>query len=266
MTRLADTIAACEVRRGSLAIFWLGQAGFAFKTATGQLIFIDAYLSNMCETTLAGGVMSKRMIPPPLLASEITHGVMASTHAHQDHHDEETISRVAANAPHVQFAGPISCIRSLKEHGIPGDRQHMLSAGDVRQFDGFSLRAVYADHGNLEPDGVGIVLESEGIKIYHTGDTCYCPERMREVIGLKPDVIIPCINGTFGNLNGIEAARLAADVGANVAIPAHFWFFVGQNLKAEGTPAAFLQACQKHAPRTEPVILCVSEPYLYGKR
>ena len=110
------------------------------------------------------------------------------------------------------------------------------------------------------------MLESEGIKIYHTGDTCYCPERMREVIGLKPDVIIPCINGTFGNLNGIEAARLAADVGANVAIPAHFWFFVGQNLKAEGTPAAFLQACQKHAPRTEPVILCVGEPYLYGKR
>ena len=29
---------------------------------------------------------------------------------------------------------------------------------------------------------VGIVLEADGIKVYHTGDTSYCPEKMEEVI------------------------------------------------------------------------------------
>lgn len=265
MIPLAATIASVRVDPDHLAVLWLGQAGFAFMTANDHLIFVDAYLSNMCQALAGGAVGAKRLIPPPLDALEITSGLMVSTHAHQDHHDEESISIIARNAPQVHFGGPVSCMRALEELGIPAERTHLLTVGDVCRFEGFSLRAVRADHGDSEPDAVGIVLEADGIRVYHTGDTSYCPEKMGEVTALKPDIIIPCINGTYGNLDAIEAARLAKDVGAKVAIPCHFWFFVLQNTRAEGTPAAFLEACQAHAPDTTPVILTVGEPYVFGK-
>ena len=266
MTRLAETIASLKVKPSSLGIFWLGQAGFAFKTSGGQLIFTDAYLSNMCEFLPGGGVTSKRMIPTSLEATEVTSGMWLATHRHQDHLDDESVSLIAKRAPDVHFGGPVSCVRALQDElQVPVERTHLLSVGEVSEFEGFSLRAVYADHGESEPDAIGIVLEADGIKLYQTGDTSYCPEMMDEVIALRPDVIVPCINGTFGNLDGIQAARLANDVGAKVAIPCHFWFFIGQNLKAEGMPAAFLEACEAHAPNTVPVMLMVGEPYVFKK-
>ena len=264
MSSLAATIASLKVEPGGLAIFWLGQAGFVFKTSSNQLIFIDAYLSNMCQT-LPSDVMSKRLIPSPLKATEILSGLMVSTHAHQDHHDEESIAIIARNAPGVHFGGPASCIQALKKLDVPEKRRHLLTVGSISQFPGFSLRAVYANHGESEPKAIGIVLEADGIKVYHTGDTNYCLKHMEEIISLKPDIIIPCINGTYGNLNAIEAARLASDVGAKVAIPCHFWFFVAQNTRAEGQPAAFLSACKEFAPQTIPLILMVSEPYIFKK-
>jgi len=265
MTSMAQALSSIDVAPGTLAMFWLGQAGFAFKTPGGELIYIDAYLSNMSETAAGGDVMSKRLIPPPLQATEIVSGLMVSTHAHDDHNDEESIAIIARNSPQVRFAGPVSCVRVQEKLGINAERMHLLSVGNTYAYEGFLLRPVYADHGDSEPDAVGIVLEADGIRVYHTGDTSYCPERMEEVINLKPDIIIPCINGAYGNLNAIEAARLANDVGAKVAIPSHFWLFIGQNTRADATPAAFLEACQKFAPHTEPVILMVGEPYIYQK-
>ena len=265
MTRLAATIASLKVDCGSLAIIWLGQAGFVFKTSNKQLIFIDTYLSITDHMT-PDDVGSKRLIPAPLEPTEIVSGLMVSTHAHEDHCDEESIAIIARNAPHVHFGGPVSCMRTLKKLKIPDKRMHLLAVREIFPFQGASVRAVYADHGNSEPQAVGIVLETDGIRVYHTGDTSYCPERMEEVISLKPDIIITCINGTYGNLNGIEAARLARDVGARVAIPCHFWFFINQNLKAERQPAAFLGACEEFTPQTTPVILMVSEPYIFTKK
>ena len=265
MTKLAQDIASLDIAPGSIGIFWLGQAGFAVKTPAGRLIYIDPYLSYMCETTLAGGIPSKRLFPPPMDAIEIDRGVIVSTHAHQDHHDEESIALIAREHPAVQFAGPASCIQSLEKMLIPGDRMHLLECGKPCQFDGFSVSAVFADHGEAMPDAVGVVLEVDGIRVYHTGDTSYQPEKMREVMDLQPDVILPCINGTYGNLNGAEAARLANDVSAKVAIPSHFWCFIAQNTSAEGTPAAFLEACREFAPQTHPEVLRVGESYIYRR-
>ena len=263
MHRLWKTISDMRVPRRSLAVFWLGQAGFAFKTPGGRLIFIDAYLSNMCETTEGGNILSKRLFPSLLKPEELTRGIMASTHAHEDHLDEESVALIAESSSAVRFAGPASSIRTLERLGVQADRTHLLKEGSVCEFDGFSIRAVHADHGDSEPDAVGIVLDADGTRVYHTGDTSYCPERMEQVIELKPDVIIPCINGAFGNLNAVEAARLCHDVGATVAIPCHFWMFICQNTTAEGTPAGFLEACRELAPGTEPVILTAGEPYVF---
>jgi len=46
--RLAEAIRADRVSPGQVSIWWLGQAGFAFKTA-GALVLIDPYLSDYCR-------------------------------------------------------------------------------------------------------------------------------------------------------------------------------------------------------------------------
>ena len=263
MNLYKETITELSVSPGSLGIIWLGQAGFVFKTSDNHLIYIDIYLSDSCASTPGGSVQFKRIFPSLLEAQDITEGLIVATHNHEDHFDTESIQIISSISPKVQFAGPISCTRALKELEVNSDKIHLLEIGKISQFEGFSLHAVYADHGEHEPDAIGVVLEADGVKVYHTGDTCYCPEQMSEVIALKPDIIIPCINGAFGNLNGIEANRLADDVGAKVAIPSHFWLFVGQNLTVQGLPATFLKACEQHAPNTKPKILSIGEPYIY---
>ena len=43
MERLAHKISHLVVPSGSVAVFWLGQAGFVFKTSDGMLIAADLY-------------------------------------------------------------------------------------------------------------------------------------------------------------------------------------------------------------------------------
>ena len=38
---------------------------------------------------------------------------------------------------------------------------------------GIKIKAIYADHGDLAPTAIGMLIDIEGIKIYHSGDTCF---------------------------------------------------------------------------------------------
>ena len=209
--------------------------------------------------------MSKRLIPAPLEATEIERGVVVSTHDHQDHLDEESITNIARNAPQVQFGGPISCVRALERIGIPPERTHRLAVGEACSFDGFSLRAVYADHGESEPDAIGIVLDADGIRVYHTGDTCYCPERMGEVIDLKPDVIMPCINGTFGNLDGIEGVPTGQRCGCKSGYPFPLLVLYRSKHQPDGHAGGLSGNVRTDAPQVTPVILTVAEAYVFSR-
>ncbi len=73
------------------------------------------------------------------------------------------------------------------------------------------------------------------------------------------DIIIPPINGAYGNLDAPAAARLAGLSGARIAIPCHFWMFAEHG----GSPAQFLDACKELAPGTRPHLMSVGEMLLY---
>ena len=49
MPDLAKAIADLRVPAGALGIFWLAQAGFAFKTPSSQIIYVDPYLTDYVE-------------------------------------------------------------------------------------------------------------------------------------------------------------------------------------------------------------------------
>ena len=256
MGNLARTIADDNVQGGSLAIYWLAQAGFVFKNHAGKIVYIDPYLSEVVERLFG----FKRMMACPLAAEEVLADLVVCTHEHADHLDTDALPIVARN-PRTHFAGPSECVKEFRKMGVPEKRCHLLETGKQLALEGINVHAVYADHGDLAPDALGVVLDFDGIKVYHTGDTAYQPEPFRAVAAMHPDVLIPCINGRFGNLNSEEAALLARDAGAKLTIASHFWMFV----EHDGDPASFLEFCRKLAPGVEAVVMKPGERLLFRK-
>jgi len=256
MGNLAQMIAEDKVQKGSLAIYWLAQAGFVFKNHAGKIVYIDPYLSDVVERLFG----FKRMMACPLAAAEVLADLVVCTHEHQDHLDTDALPLVAKN-PRTHFAGPSECVKAFRKMGVPEDRSHLLETGKQISLEGINVHAVYADHGDFAPDALGVVLDFDGIKVYHTGDTAYQPEYFRAVAALRPEVLIPCVNGRFGNLNSEEAALLTRDIAPKLSIASHFWMFVAHN----GDPASFLEYCAKLAPGVEAVVMKPGERLLFRK-
>jgi L-ascorbate metabolism protein UlaG (beta-lactamase superfamily) len=257
---LSQRIHNLAVEPGSLAIFWLGQAGFAYKTPAGRIIYIDPYLSNCVNRLLSGEAYGfKRIMPTPIEAQEVDADLVACTHFHPDHFDYDAVPVLAQN-PRIHFAAAPDCRAEFEKLDIPATRYTIFTKGQTLDFGEFRLTGVPADHGDLAPDALGIILQVGGIKVWQVGDTAFRPDLWQEVFRMGIDVIIPPINGAFGNLEGIQAAQLAHLVGAKVAIPCHFWMFAEHG----GSPAQFLDACRDYAQEVKPVLLSLGEVYLYG--
>lgn len=76
MKRLAEKIRETRIPKGLIALWWLGQAGFAFKTESGALIYVDPYLSD-AVFKLDG---FKRLSVSPIDAEEVEADLVVLTH------------------------------------------------------------------------------------------------------------------------------------------------------------------------------------------
>jgi L-ascorbate 6-phosphate lactonase len=186
--------------------------------------------------------------------------LVVTTHEHPDHFDVDLMP-ILAGKTQIHFAGAPDCEQHFLDAGIPADRYAVFHAGQGLDFDGFSITGVYADHGELAPDALGVLLQFGDIAVWQVGDSAYRPDKWQEIFQLDIDILIPPINGAFGNLDGVEAARLAADSGARVVIPCHFWMFAEHN----GNPAQFLEACKTLAPQVRPQLMSQGELLIYSK-
>ncbi|MEN6535743.1 MAG: MBL fold metallo-hydrolase [Bryobacteraceae bacterium] len=256
MHSLTSVIENTRPQPGELAIFWLAQAGFAFKTASGVVVCIDPYLSDVVEKAFG----FKRMMACPIAAEDVPADLVICTHEHLDHMDSEALP-ILAKCPRTRFAGPAECVKGFEKAGISPERRVLLTPDSEINLTGVRIFSVYADHGDLAPDAIGVVLDFDGIRVYHTGDTAYRPERLRKAIELSPDVLLPCINGRYGNMDAEEAALLTRDVSPQLAIPAHFWMFVEHG----GDPAAFIEHSARHAPKVKAVVMKPGEMLLFRK-
>ena len=127
MSNLADTIRTAQVAAGSVAMWWLGQAGFAFKTAAGKVVYLDPYLSDAVER-LHG---FKRLSLAPIAAEEVAADLVVMTHEHTDHLDPDAIPLIARNNPCCRFAGPSGCLEGLAAAGVAADRIDVLKPGQA---------------------------------------------------------------------------------------------------------------------------------------
>jgi L-ascorbate 6-phosphate lactonase len=254
MTMSLEESLKSDVPRGAVRMWWLGQAGFAFKTDRGKIVYADPYLSHAVER-LHG---FKRLSLPAIVAEDVRTDLVILTHEHADHLDPDALPVIAGNNPECRFAAPIGCAEGLTQAGISSDRRILLQAGSTHDCDGVLIHAAPADHGDFSPSALTLVLDFGGVRVMLTGDTSLRPELFRPLLDLKPDVILPCINGVFGNMNHIDAARLIEQAKPRYAIPCHYWTFAEQG---GGDPAGFLHACKWLCPDVKALLLGPGEGF-----
>ncbi|MEO6906535.1 MAG: MBL fold metallo-hydrolase [Abditibacteriaceae bacterium] len=224
---LLARITAKKVADGNVSAWWLGGSGFVFKTPGGAQIFVDPYLSDIVREIFGQG----RAFPAPLDATEVRPDVVISTHWHEDHLDPAAIPQVAKNSPQTQFVMPPSAMARALSWGVPRSRVTTIAAGETLEIAGVSITGTPARHdagipGWEVPDAVGIVLQSGGVKIYHSGDSDY-DARLRALKNQQLDLAIACINGVTGNMNAHEAALLVWQLGAKAVMPMHHLLWEG---------------------------------------
>ncbi|MCK8827416.1 MBL fold metallo-hydrolase [Natroniella acetigena] len=252
---LRDRIKQLDVPEGRLAIFWLGNAGFALKSAQGDIIYLDPYLSD-CAQRLYG---FKRLYPTPIGADDVEADCVLISHQHGDHFDIDSLPTIMKQDD-IKLLGPQPCIEQGLELGISEEKLVEVEEGSKESFTNFEVLTVFADHGDLAPQAVGYILNFGDLKLYYTGDTAYSPDKMKQAFSLQPEILIAPINGKFNNLNSIEAALLARDCRAEVVIPAHFWMFAQHN----GSLGKFIEYVDQIAQETDYELITQGDCYLYS--
>jgi L-ascorbate metabolism protein UlaG (beta-lactamase superfamily) len=146
--------------------------------------------------------------------------IIAVTHGHADHLGET----VRMKKPTVAIN---ELAKYLKSKGVPAEG---MNYGGTLTLDGVLFRMVPAVHSSwIEEAGIGcngggsagFVIELDGVRIYHAGDTALFSD-MRLIGELyHPDVALLPIGGRF--TMGPEEAMIAARyIGAPLVIPIHY--------------------------------------------
>ena len=258
------TLATARPDPGGLLVFALGQAGYALR-GERALVLIDPWLSTALEEE--EGIT--RATPPALRPHEVeVADVICITHEHPDHLDPRTIAEIAERVPGARFVAPVPVLGLLQAAGLSRKRIVAARAGAAVEAAGARVTGVRTAH-ELHPDafggyrfwldeqgehrGLGYLVELEGHRVFHAGDTIWWPGLQDELRGLAPELAILPINGRdamreaqglWGNLSAEEAAALAAAAGVPAVVPCHFDGVAG-NL---GDPSRFVIAAHECEP------------------
>ena len=87
MESFASYLSSFRVKEGQTGVFWLGQAGFVFKRASGEMIAVDPYFSDCCSRYFG----FRRMIPFLMTPYDVIFDAIVCTHAHYNHFDPDGI-------------------------------------------------------------------------------------------------------------------------------------------------------------------------------
>jgi len=248
-TFLADVRAAA----GPIDLWWLGQSGFLVAWQ-GRHLLLDPYLSDSltrkyADTDKPHVRLTERVVDPARL--DFVDAVTAS-HSHTDHLDPDTLRGL----PQVDLVVP-EAHRALAAERAGHERIIGLDDGETAGAGGFSITAVPAAHEAIEHDDagrmlhLGYVVRCGPYALYHAGDTLRydgMAERVRAAAGSGGiDIALLPINGraverrVAGNLDGEEAAAVAHEIGARLAVPMHFGMFAFNT----AAPDAFVAACER---------------------
>ncbi|MCU0490950.1 MAG: MBL fold metallo-hydrolase [Chloroflexaceae bacterium] len=248
---LIDQMNQVQVPPGCLAIWGLGQMGYAIKGNKPWVVYIDPCLSDVVARRFLPDKF-QRAFPPPLAPDVISNaGYVLCSHEHLDHCDPLTLGPIANASPQAKFVISGWCHDVLDEAKVDPQRRVVPIANRTMQLDGLRLTAIPAAHYNLEEDGrgqrwLGFIIEWNGVTLYHSGDTIVYPGYLERMRLYAVDVALVAANGrdayrdsfgVTGNLLPAEAAWLANELGWDTLIGGHndlyAWNTVGAGELAE---------------------------------
>ncbi len=182
-------------------IAWLGHDGFRIDAE--KIVYIDPY-----------------QIPPGPKAD-----LILITHEHFDHCSPEDVEKIRQDA---------TVIVTEKDSAgkLKGDVR-VIRPGESIEVGGIGVEGIpaYNTDKQFHPKAsgwLGFVVEIDGVRIYHAGDTDFIPE-MRT---LKVDIALLPVSGTYV-MTADEAVQAALAIKPGVAIPMHFGAIVGSGKDAE---------------------------------
>lgn len=227
---------------GAVALAWLGQAGFLLRTAR-HTILIDPYLSDFLAAKYRGREFAhERLMPAPLTVGDIGQlDLVFCTHRHSDHMDPETLAVIVERQPACRFILPAAEYEHARAIGLPAERLLPLDADEtLSPLPGLSVTAVPAAHESLEHDAaghcryLGYVVRTEGLAVYHSGDTVVFLDLPALLGRLGIDCALLPVNGRDefrssrgvpGNMTAAEAIMLCRTAGIPLLVPHHFGMF-----------------------------------------
>ena len=187
-------------------IVWLGHDGFRINAS--KTVYIDPY-----------------QIPDGPAAD-----VILITHEHFDHCSPEDVAK-------IQKSG--SVIVTEKDSGakLSGDVR-IVEVGDTLAIDDVTVEAVpaYNTNKDFHPKSkgwLGFIVEVDGVRVYHAGDTDFIPE-MKD---FSVDIALLPVSGTYV-MTADEAVEAALAINPKIAIPMHYGAIVGGEQDAESFKAA----------------------------
>jgi L-ascorbate metabolism protein UlaG (beta-lactamase superfamily) len=174
---------------------WFGQSAFRIRSESGRAVFIDPW-----------------RVPSSAGPADL----ILITHPHGDHYDRRAIAGLSKQGTVLVL--PRSCAAEGQSAIAAGEN---LVIGTIR----VTGVAAYNLTKRFHPrsgNWLGYLVEVDGIRVYHAGDTDVIPE-MRD---LRPDIALLPIGGMFVMdwRAGVEAAALLK---ANLSIPMHYGLFLG---------------------------------------
>jgi L-ascorbate metabolism protein UlaG (beta-lactamase superfamily) len=241
--------------RGGARIWWLGQSGFLLW-AGGKTVLFDPYLSDSLTRKYANTDRPHTRLTERVVAPERLTGIdlITSSHNHTDHLDAETLVPVLAANPQAKLLVPRANREFvLRRLGPVADRLVAIEAGESITTGGVAFHGIAAAHPSVERDEqgrcrfLGYVARVGPVTVYHSGDTVMHAGLVGALGEFTIDAALAPINGNrpergvAGNLNGVEAARLAKAIRAKLAIPHHFDTFEFNT----ATPEEFEAECRR---------------------
>lgn len=189
-------------------LHWLGHAGFRVDGA--KIIYFDPW----------------KVTKNPKKA-----GIIFISHEHFDHFSLDDIKLISSKDTVIVTCKAVA--GELADKNVECKEIKILSPGDDIELSGIKISAVASYNLNKQfhtrdSGKLGFIVESEGIKIYHAGDT----DKIPEMEGFVCDVALLPVSGTYV-MTADEAAKAALVLKPKFAVPMHYGDIVGTGADAK---------------------------------
>jgi L-ascorbate metabolism protein UlaG (beta-lactamase superfamily) len=182
-------------------IVWLGHD--CFRVDSAKTIYFDPY-------QISGGPKADLIL---------------ISHDHFDHCSPEDVAS-------IQQPSTIIITEKVAAKKLKG-KVRILKPGDVIEIDEVKVEAVpsYNVDKDFHPKKngwLGFIVEVEGVRVYHAGDTDFIPEMKN----FRVDIALLPVSGTYV-MTVDQAIKAALAIKPKIAIPMHYGAIVGDAKDAE---------------------------------